>query len=240
MKELTERLKKEVEQWCEYAYTRTLFYNRIKNGTFTQDHLTLHLYNVEIIIQNSLRCLQMAEMSSRRLGYKQLAEYFEKKYEEERDHDQWARDDYMKILKGPEDTAHFKLLPGTLKIIERLHRVSRFYPMSMLSYIFLGEYHIVLVGPRVSQMLHQTSGDQSTLLDRHIELDVGHVDEDLEVIDQLMMEGDEGERAMRDMKAFMSFQIEMLGNIFQAVPDEKAKVIIDDFHKSPPEVSPSP
>ncbi|MCY4644235.1 MAG: hypothetical protein OXB88_06410 [Bacteriovoracales bacterium] len=219
MKELTKTLKREVERWAEHRYVEARFFKAMEENFFHHLHASLHLYNVEILIQNSLRCIQMAEISSKRLGYAKLAEFFNQKYREETGHDDWAKTDYMKMMSESEDYSFLKLLPGAIHLIEKLHHVSRFHPISMLAYIFFGEYHILLVGPKVSQMQQKTKGIETTLLDRHIELDIGHVEHDLQTLDDLIVEGEIGQRALRDMKDFMGFQIELLNGIFEAVPD---------------------
>jgi hypothetical protein len=221
MKEVTNKFKKIVEFWCEHAYKKTLFYNRLHEGTLTKQQAALFHYNAEVVIQNTLKCMAEAGDAAFKLGNKELGDFFKQKVKEEEGHDSWAKEDYLNLDLSKDELEELTLTPGALKLINKLHQISRFSPLSMLAYVFFGEYHYTIIGPDVDRLYKKTLQKESKLVHSHGVLDVEHVKDDIQALNNLMEEGQSARNGHQDILECMNYQIEFYNELCSMTEFEK-------------------
>ena len=213
MKKNTLKFKNLTEFWCEKSYKKTLYYNRLKEGNLTKLQAAQFHYNAEIVIQNTLESMKEASFSSKKMGHTDLSIFFDLKVKEESGHDKWAKNDYLKLNLTDSEKSMLTLTEGALKLVNKLHHMARFSPFSMLAYVFFGEYHVTIVGPEVADLYSKAINEKTVLIDSHAKLDLEHVEDDLEALNQLMKEGTVSDQARKDLIMCMNYQIEFYNEL---------------------------
>ncbi|MDQ2642903.1 MAG: hypothetical protein M3020_03750 [Myxococcota bacterium] len=148
-----------------------------------------YLVNIRFMIEHTPRHLGQAKRRATETAQHELAEFYARKLLEETGHDVWATSDLSRLnqefgaqpARTPsphiQDLAHF---------IERLIADE---PSHYLAYILFSEYLTVLLGPIWVRALTTQCGipnDALSVVSQHVELDKGHVRDELARLDALL------------------------------------------------------
>jgi len=185
---LASKLAKNIEEYASHLRAHPLL-ELAERGRFPPCGVATYLMNIRFLVEHTPRHLILARDRSLEFGQLELSAFFDKKLREEADHDVWAKDDLslMNQLFGAEPlggpSQHLRDLAHSLErvIIER--------PSLYLAHTLFVEYLMVLLGPIwLSALSEQCKIPNAalTVVSKHVELDEGHVVDELSEIDALL------------------------------------------------------
>ncbi len=186
---LARALAKKIETYAEYLRRKHPLLEMAQHGTFPPEGVATYLVNARYMVSQTPGHMSAAARRSLELGRPDLAAFFLRKRGEELGHDRWADSD-LSVL-----SARFGVVPEdqpSRHIRDMLHSIARVIdlePSRYLAYTLFVEYLTVLLGPVWTTALSHNCGIPSeglTVITRHVELDVGHVAEELRELDALL------------------------------------------------------
>lgn len=92
-----ERAKTLVEQESKKILETNPFFIKARTGLFQESDCINYLSNLMYLFQYTCPHLKVAQNRAAELGNQELADFFEKKIEEEKGHDQWAKQDLKNL-----------------------------------------------------------------------------------------------------------------------------------------------
>lgn len=182
-------LRAEIEVFAKKKCRENLLFRMAEEGNIDAVCVRAYLTNLHYLLRHTPICLVRARKLAIARGDTKLAEFFRHKLVEEAGHFRWAEDDLATLPEMVEPA------PGVLRSMERhiaaiIETIDE-NPSLFLAYALFGEYFTVAVGPEWLRLLEERCGiprSSMTVIDKHIEIDQGHVEEALECIDDLVGE----------------------------------------------------
>jgi pyrroloquinoline quinone (PQQ) biosynthesis protein C len=160
-----------------------------ESGELSADTVATYLMNVRFMVSLTPVHLGAARQRCEELGQRELAEFFGQKLVEETGHDRWADADLSRlhevfgVAPKREPSRHLQ------DLAHYLERVISEGPSRYVAYALLVEYLILLLGPIWMSALCERCNippDALTVISNHVELDGGHVADELREIDHLL------------------------------------------------------
>ena len=181
-------LKTTVEQLAVGSCRSNLLWQYALDGRATPRMVASYLESLKYMVGSTAPCLARARDSARALGNFDLARFFEEKLAEEVGHDDWARAD-IAALDASNGVAVGDPVEGIVDLIAFTRDTIDRDPELYLAYMFWAEYMTTLVGGEFSRALVHRCGipkQALTCLDRHVELDLAHADEGMDMLDRFV------------------------------------------------------
>jgi hypothetical protein len=185
---IADALKIAIEHQARSSRTHNALWSSASEGRASPQAIARYLASLRHMIGGTSICLRRARDRALAHGRPELADYFVAKLAEEDGHVVWADEDVVvhehrfgTAVQAPVE-AMKRMLQRNLELIDR-------DPELYLAYIFWAEYFTVLVGGGFAQMLVERCGmplEALTCLTKHVELDVDHAEEGMELIDELV------------------------------------------------------
>ncbi len=183
-------LRVDVELFARVRCRENPLFVMAEQGRVSRACVRSYLKNLHYLISNSVPCLRRAAERAREENDEALALHFEAKLAEEAGHEVWAERDLESVRESstmltPEVTY------GMRGVLENVHELIERNPALYLSYLLFAEYVTVLIGPAWVALLEERCGiarTSLTIVTKHIELDVDHVEHALDEIDDLVGE----------------------------------------------------
>ncbi|MDF2694028.1 MAG: long-chain acyl-CoA synthetase [Labilithrix sp.] len=186
---IADALRADIETFAKTKCRENLLFRMAEEGNIDAPCIRAYLTNLHYLLRHTPICLVRARKLAISRGDHALAEHFKHKLVEEAGHFRWAEDDLASLPAALDAT------PGVLRSMERhvqyiIDRIDE-NPSLFLAYILFGEYFTVVIGPEWLRLLDERCGiprTSMTVIDKHIEIDQGHVEEALDNIDDLVAE----------------------------------------------------
>lgn len=185
---ISDALRIDIEKWASTKDTRPLIV-MAKSGRLTRAMVTRYIANITYMIHYTPIHLRLALDASRARGDEGLVGYFEHKIEEEDGHEVWGHEDLETLERVPVAPVAKSVTPAIRALAEHVPTLIAADPAFYLAYIAFVEYITVLVGPELLADIEGQCGvarTAMTVVDKHIELDKAHVEENFGVIDDLV------------------------------------------------------
>lgn len=185
---IADALKITTERLAERSLVRNQLWLHAANGTATPAMVAHYLQSLRYLVGNTTACLTHARDRARALGDHALVAFMDDKYAEEDGHEQWADSD-VRFLEDRFPLAQAAPVPGIVALMDYVRSVIERDPKLYLAYMFWAEYFTALVGGKFSDALVLSCGiprGALTCLDKHVELDVEHAEEGMEVLDRFV------------------------------------------------------
>jgi pyrroloquinoline quinone (PQQ) biosynthesis protein C len=186
---IADALRADIETFAKTKCRENLLFRMAEEGNVDAVCIRAYLTNLHYLLRHTPICLVRARKRALALGDQKLADHFKHKLVEEAGHFRWAEDDLASL------PAALEASPGVLRSMERhvafvVDAIDE-NPSLFLAYILFGEYFTVVIGPEWLRLLEERCGiprTSMTVIDKHIEIDQGHVEEALDNIDDLVGE----------------------------------------------------
>ncbi len=181
-------LKTTVEQLALESCRSNRLWQYAMDGRATPRMVASYLRSLEYMVGSTGSCLTRARASARVLGKSDLEQFFAHKLAEELGHDEWARGD-IEVLAASRGGLVSDAVPGIIGLIDFTKETIDRDPELYLAYMFWAEYMTTLVGGEFCRALVQRCGvprDALTCVERHVELDAEHADDEMDAIDRLV------------------------------------------------------
>jgi pyrroloquinoline quinone (PQQ) biosynthesis protein C len=179
-------------QIAEYAAamrrSNPIFY-KAEDGTLTSGQIARYLANVHHLILHTPIYLDRARDRARALGDEPLAMHYQHKKGEEAGHEVWAERDIAQVSPRVAAPIRLDVAPAVRDLVAYLAAIIDEDPALYLAYILFVEQLTVLGGPEWLELLETRCGiprTSMTVVGNHAELDREHVEEALEIIDDLV------------------------------------------------------
>jgi hypothetical protein len=190
---IARELKEKIEAYAQHLHRDNRLLQLAREGKVTVDAIVPYLSGVLYMLRQTPGHLRQAARRAHELGRHDLAAYFERKSTEERNHDQWAVDDFRELGRLFGVAATQPPDAGMMALAELLDRTIEGHPPAYLAYILLVEYFTVLVGPAWLAALEDCCGIPRRALsaiDKHVELDRDHTTAGFHDAEALLTEAD--------------------------------------------------
>ncbi len=185
MAEANVSVKLRIEELSEEMWKKNPFFEVARTSKLPPSSLRKYLSGLEMLFKASYRNLSLAADKASANGDEELARFFSAKRDEELGHDQWARDD-LKFVSAPEKGSMPKVQPESAQFIcDFGHYLADLDPFYYLGYVSFAEYMTTYLGPRFLECTSENGLDKSKIsaLSNHVVLDVGHAEENFELIE---------------------------------------------------------
>jgi hypothetical protein len=185
---ISDALRIDIEKWSVRKDENPVFH-RARTGRLTRAMITRYIANVTYMIGLTPRMLMHARDEARKRNDQPLAQFFQQKLEEETGHVEWGEADLESLTKvavAPTSTATTASIEAMAKYLTST--IDR-DPALYLAYVAFTEYITVLLGPELLSSIEEHCGVPRTsmsVIDNHIVLDQGHVEENFGIIDDLV------------------------------------------------------
>jgi hypothetical protein len=183
MTQLAHTLKHTIDLWSAQLMETSSLARLTRSGRLPPRAFALYLESLRQLFESSHQNLGHAAQRARSLSLPELAEYLERKAEEEHGHDVWASDDLRKLPQQAE-IAPAQTLATFLQLQRRLIEE---HPICFVAYALWAEYLTARVGDAWLEAL-ASSGfqrDQVTAIGKHLEADREHAARAFDEIDAL-------------------------------------------------------
>lgn len=177
-----EHIIAKVKKMTEHIINDSQFFICLSNGTADVAQLKYYLNNVAFMIGYTPIYLRLAEFLSKDA---KLKKFYVHKHHEEDGHNEWTYDDLNALgaAKRAVDDHHVHI---SMRRLVDLHLQSiNKDPSIFLFYLYLAEYMVSNYGPVIIKHGIDRCGfskKQLSVLIKHVDLDVGHTEENLTVI----------------------------------------------------------
>lgn len=181
-------LRVQVEDYAAQLGARNPLYGLASSGQLSREHVTLYLGNLRALVAHTPVHLARALHAARLRGDEPLAAHFEERIREEEGHEEWAVQDLAAVSRSAKN-ARTDVLPAMRSLLNFIESTIDEDPTLYLAYILFAEYITVLAGPAFLRILDERCGippTAMTVVAKHAELDVHHVQEALDKIDDLV------------------------------------------------------
>jgi hypothetical protein len=186
---IADALRYEIELHAQRVNARNRFLDQARCGDVAPEAVGRYLIGLRYMIGNTPPNLRRAALRAAELGRPDLVAYFENKLGEEDGHEEWAIDDLRAFSEAYGISPDPTPVPAIAKLQAFLEETIDADPTLYLSYVFWAEYFVLLVGADFVQCLVTRCGLPSaalTCLAKHIVLDEGHTDDNIDAIDALV------------------------------------------------------
>lgn len=174
-------LTRHIQSFFRSLKKNNSFYQRVFNGSLTPAELTQFLQNLSFLTAHTPQHLKLAQATAAAQGQHALARYFEQKFGEEVDHDQWGIEDVEALQKRFQVTAdQLGILPEMRAFIAGNEALIRRDPFQYFIYVLYAEYFTVVAGPACLAAIEKNNKipqSMMTIIGKHAELDQHHVAE---------------------------------------------------------------
>lgn len=187
---IADALRADIETYARHARKTNPLFTRAADGSLLPAHITHYLSNIHHLVAQTPPNLRRAEARARAVGLGELATHYGVRLSEETGHEEWAVDD-LAALRAAAPGPGVRLEPALVQLLGYLHEIIDEEPTLYLSYCLFAEQLTVLLGGDWLALLEERCGiprAAMTVVDRHVELDIHHVEEALESIDALVVE----------------------------------------------------
>jgi hypothetical protein len=193
MTQLAQTLKHTIDEWSSQMMETNPMVRLTRSGRLPPRAFALYIETLRHVFEHSHKNLGHAAQRARSLSLPKLAEYLQRKADEEHGHDRWAMDDLKKL------PAQTEIAPAqSLETFLRLQRdLIDQHPICFVAYALWAEYVTASVGDAWLQAL-ASSGfqrDQVTAVGKHLDADREHAARAFDEIDELYT-GEPGEAAV--------------------------------------------
>jgi pyrroloquinoline quinone (PQQ) biosynthesis protein C len=185
---IADSLRAQIEQYAATFNSQNPLFTYASKGLLSVEHLTLYLANVRAVVAHTPIHLARALEAAQRRSDTHLATHFAERIREEDGHEEWAILDLATVSRDAK-TARTDVLPSVRAQLAHIEATIDEDPTLYLAYILFAEYITVLVGPALLSMLEERCGiprSAMSVVANHAELDVHHVQDALEKIDDLV------------------------------------------------------
>lgn len=184
---IADALRVEVEIFAKTRMRENILFKMTEAGQVDASCMRTYWTNLHFLLRETYRCLKHAHRSARAKGDVALADFYQQKLEEEVGHWQWAEEDMANLpATAPSDTG---VLPSMRRYVAFTMRTIDDNPTLYLAYMLFAEHFTVVLCPEWMDLLEKRCGlprSAMTVIDKHVALDVGHVEEALATIDDLV------------------------------------------------------
>lgn len=185
MSPIAQFLKKTLENYWVHSKANTPFYQTLLSGKIRHETVARYLESIRHVVTYTPIHLKLATEEANKRGMTKLAEFFKLKFAEESGHDEWATSDLNKLaILAPKTRSAQQVAPAIDAMIKYNTETIKKDPILYLVHIFFAEYFTVLEGPEFTAALRKIGITQISIIDNHVELDVDHVDELIDAIDE--------------------------------------------------------
>lgn len=185
---IADALRADIETYARRARQTNPLFTRAAEGSLVQAHITHYLRNIHHLVAQTPPNLRRARDRARAAGLVELATHYGVRLSEETGHEEWAVDD-LAALRSPAPGPDARLEPALEQLLAYLHQIIDEDATLYLSYCLFAEQLTVLLGGEWLALLEERCGIPRlamSVVDRHVELDIHHVEEALESIDALV------------------------------------------------------
>lgn len=200
---ISDKIKEEIEHYAEQMPRTNAFFLAADNGTLGLFEIKNYLNNIYYLFKHTVLCLKAARDRALEMNEPDLAAFFEHKITEEFGHEQWARQDLERLGTSLQDVDMSRLNPTLKGIVQHNYEMIQANPKRYLIYMFFAEYFTLLVSPKLLSDFETKCGvprTNMTALSLHVELDVEHTQEDIEVVDRFIGDPDDPEEYLTALR----------------------------------------
>ena len=186
MAESIKTVKSQIEELSEEMWRKNPFFEVARTIQIPPSSLKRYLAGLEMLFKASYKNLSLAAETAAKNGDEELARFFRAKRDEELGHDQWARDDLRSTStkEGPQGPA---IAPESAQFIcDFGSYLADLDPFYYLGYVSFSEYMTTYLGPRFLDCTSRLGLEPKRIsaLSNHVVLDVGHAEENFELIEK--------------------------------------------------------
>ncbi len=196
--ELKNEIKRKVECFCDDFASSSILFEKAKANSLNIGVVTRYFAALEVLFKKNYEILESL-VENKSLS-EELRQYFLIKLKEEKNHDDWAKNDQVKIHKIRHEKVS-KPQEDVFRFIKFLDEYSKKNPEYFLVYIYVAEYSVTILGPKWMSFLEQLfemKKSDATSLSNHITLDENHHGEALEMIEKIKLEA-----SKKDLLSFL-------------------------------------
>lgn len=226
-------LRMDLEQWVSRIDENALF-RTTKEGALTPDMLARYLGSLRYMLTLTPIHLRRARERALEQGDQELAAFFQEKLEEEVGHDAWADNDLRVLAEAKQRAFASDVMPSAKAYGAYLDAAVEENPALWLAYAAFQEYITVVLGPKWIGMLVERCDiprDAISVIDKHVELDREHAEENFAVLDDFVRDPKLLPRMREAMAAcaalFDAYTGEAVGAVSPA-PTESGVTLIAD------------
>lgn len=183
--EFKSRLIQSLISHCENIKASCSLFNKDLRKSIGGDLIALYMYNLEFVFKNNIETI--SEASAFHANDRILSAYFHLKWDEEKGHDQWAKNDLEKLKQNFKLAKSPYVLPEMEEFVLFLKRTMKSNPLMYVTYFFHAEFMTAYLGPEWMEIVESVLGikkPEISALSNHIELDDGHADEAISFLEQ--------------------------------------------------------
>lgn len=180
-------LKTTLENYWKHTKTNNPFYQTLFSGKIRHETVARYLESVRHLVVYTPIHLTMAAQEANKRGLTKLADFYKLKLAEETGHDAWAESDLEKLaILAPKTRMTRQVSPGIEAMIRYNEETIKKDPVLYFVHVFFAEYFTVLEGPDFTAALRKIGVKQASIIDNHVELDVDHVAELVDVLEDIV------------------------------------------------------
>jgi hypothetical protein len=186
---LSKLFKVKVEDYYHHVKKTNPLFENTRKGKITEKEIGAYLVNILYLIRHTPIYLTYAKKKAEQRGEMEIAKFFQSKFGEESGHDKWAEKDLSQLKESFSHIPENNITPDMKELVDYLRDIIDRDPALYIAYIFLAEYFTVLLGPSWLNDLEEKCGiprSMMSVIGNHVELDKGHVLEDIRQIDSLL------------------------------------------------------
>ncbi len=176
MKLSKKKYAKEVQLLCDKLFKESELVRLATNRTLGREHVACYLKNLEVLFASNIATINEARFHHAGTAF---AKVFEEKWHEEKGHDEWARKDLKSFSES------VSIVPELKEFTDFLHKSMVHTPKNYIFYFYYAEFLTSYLGPKWMNLMNHSLGikpSEVTALSKHVELDVGHAEEMLDVL----------------------------------------------------------
>ena len=181
-------LTHEIEQHAARVRSGRLM-SLAERGLLTPAMMARYLASLRYLLEFSAPFLARARDLARSSGRHALADFFHQKVGEETGHHLWAVDDLTALQRRHAVPGAPEPVPAIQALVEQIRVWIETEPALYLAYNMWAEYFTSLAGGEFVKVAIERCdipADALTCLSKHVELDVGHAEEDIRTIAALV------------------------------------------------------
>ena len=177
-----------------------------QQGRVSRKTVERYLRAIHYLVRHTPVHLELARKRAEFLCETELAGYFERKAGEESGHDRWAEADLVALGASLDGGA--VSVSSVVALEKYLRKIIEEDPGRYLAYILFAEYFTVLMGSEWVQTLEQRCGvppRSMSVIERHVDLDKGHVVDGIREIETLISDPERLERLHETLEQSMRY-----------------------------------
>lgn len=183
-------LKQLIEQYAAGLTQENELLLQAREGSLQHATVARYLTGLRRLVAATPDHLRVAITTALQRGNEPLAVFLQRKLAEEEGHHEWAESDLEQLRRQGRLRVENQSVAGPItELVGYLSELVARDPEAYIGYIFLAEYFTVLMGPEWLTVLEERCGvprDAMTVVGKHVELDIGHVEEATTDADSLL------------------------------------------------------